>query len=145
MILPHVVVKKPEKKWWVGLIKICFYTQYKTVLPDRLFLLDIFHIPLRCNRTEMREIIQCTSFALINGTVTFVHFKTKSIISDLKVFLATTHKPGLLIFLMKFWPKIYQVKMPNKFGPLSVRMWSNTFCNFVLNFALCAGFVCKLK
>ena len=76
MILPHVVVKKLEKKKVVrvGLIKICFYTQYKTVLLDRLFLLDIFHIPLRCNRTEMREIIQCTSFVLINGTVTFIHF-----------------------------------------------------------------------
>ena len=75
MILPHVVVKKPEKSGErVGLIKICFYTQYKTVLLDRLFLLDIFYIPLRCNRTEMREIIQCTSFVLINGTVTFIHF-----------------------------------------------------------------------
>ena len=74
MILPHHVwlLKSLKKKWWVGLIKICFYTQYKTVLLDRLFLLDIFHIPLRCNRTKMREIILSLSFVLINGTVTFV-------------------------------------------------------------------------
>ena len=120
----------------VGLIKICFYTQYKTVLLDRLFLLDIFHIPLRCNRTEMREIIQCTSFVLINGTVTFVHFKTKLIISDRKAFLLMRimfielHISLCIVIFgqhCKLWDKKWE---RSRFFAFPLALWDNSGFNY---------------